>query len=152
TGFSWGSVTGNSNGTQTSTDSTSGTYVISNATATLATNFRDAINACNTSFSAVGATATAAGSTVTVTNTTHGTIAVSAFSVTAANNTNIFLWGAVAPGTLGTQSCTSSTAGTYITAATTSALATNLAAVINSCSPSFFVGVTATANSPSSGQ
>src|SRR5207249_2702302 len=144
TSFSWGSVTGNSNGTQTCTDSTIGTYVTSNATATLATNLRDAINACNTSFSAVGTTATASGSTVTVTNTTKGTTSVSAFSVGAANNSSIFSWGSVTAGTNGSNACGSSTAGTFATSASTTTLASNLAAAINLCPAG--AGVSATSS------
>src|SRR5207249_459220 len=70
--YSWGAISGNSPGSATCPSSTTGTFATSGNTTTLAVNIRDAINACNTAFPAVGASASASTNTVTVTDTTPG--------------------------------------------------------------------------------
>src|SRR5439155_1765609 len=76
----------------------------------------------------VGFTASASGSSVTVTDSIPGDQSVSTFAVNTSNNAGIFDWGAgVTTGTLGTNACSSTTAGTFATSSSTTTLASNVA-------------------------
>ncbi|MGD0911741.1 MAG: hypothetical protein ABR928_07590 [Terracidiphilus sp.] len=147
--FSWGSVTAGGNGSNACTSSTAGTYATSNVTTTLASNISAAINACDTSYSAVGATSSyTSGSAFTVTDTTPGNLG---FSATDANSSSIFSWGTVTAGTNGSNACTSATVGTFTNSLTTATVASNIEAAImsTSCQTTFPVGFTASYTSGS---
>src|SRR5439155_9847709 len=158
-GFSWGSITGNSNGTTSAScggiaPNLTATFATSSSPSTLASNLGNgatsAIGRCAASLGL--STPSATGSTVTITSTQLGT-AGNHITVGATNNTSIYTWSGPTAAIDGTQTCGSSTSGTFISGATPSDVATNLAAAINACSSAFgAVGVTAVANSPSSGQ
>ena len=140
--FSWSSVTAGSYGTNGCSNSTTGTFASGSTTASVASNIAAAINSCNTSYPAIGITASySSGSTFTVTNPTPGPY----LAVTGANLGSLYSWGAVTGGSAGTNTCTSSTSGTFATSITTTTLATNLAAAVNDCPAA--AGVTASASS-----
>src|SRR5437867_1307587 len=82
------SLTVGSNGTTTCGSSTSGTFAISSTLGTEATSLRDAINACPV---AAGVTASASGSTTTVTARTNGT---AGNSISLGNTLTGFSWAA----------------------------------------------------------
>ncbi len=137
--FVWSAVTSGSSGSNGCTSATTGTFASGSSIAAVAANIAAAINACNSSYPAVGATASyTSGSTFTVSGAAAGPY----LAVGASNNTNLFSWGTVTPGTAGTNACTSSTSGTFATSNNTTTLATNLAAAINACPAA--AGVTAT--------
>jgi len=133
--FSWGSgVTAGTDGSGACTTKNLGTYATASTTLTLAGNLAAAINACNTSYPAVGATAHDNGnSSFTVSNTTPGTTSVSTFSVGATGSG--FSWGSgVTAGTNGSASCSgsgTSYSGTFITSNTMSTLAGNFNTALN---------------------
>ena len=114
--------------------------------ATAATNLANAINACNTSYSAVGVTASATGNVVTIASTTLGS---PASSLTLSNTASNFVWSTVTTGSP-SNGCTSATTGTFASGANTAAEAANIAAAINACNSSYpAVGVTASYTSGS---
>jgi len=137
--FSWGSgATAGSNGTSTCSTTTAGTYAYSSVTTTLASNIAAAINACNTAYPAVGATANySSGSTFTIYDTTPGSTGTFTFTLGQTNASGIFGWSGQTSGSNGgTSTCTGSApsfAGTYATSSSTSTLATNFRAAINAC-------------------
>jgi hypothetical protein len=105
----------------------------------VAANIAAAINACNSSYPAVGVTASyASGSTFTVSSVAVGPY----LAVAASNNTGLFTWGTVTAGSAGSNACASSTTGTFATSNSVATLATNLAAAINACTAAT-TGVTA---------
>ncbi len=142
-----GSIPGYAAGTNACTSSTAGTFAINSTPSIVASNLANAINACNSSYSAVGVTASAAGRVVTIASTTLGSPASSlALSKTASN----FVWSAVTTGSPGSNSCTSATTGTFAGGGSTAAEAANIAAAINACNSSYpAVGVTASYTSGS---
>ena len=73
-GFGWsGGTLGGGSDTNGCTSATVGNFVNSSTVGTAAANLRDAINSCNGSFPAVGATSTATAGVTTITATTPGT-------------------------------------------------------------------------------
>ncbi len=140
--FVWSAVTTGS-GSNGCTSATTGTFASGSSTATEAANIAAAINACNSSYPAVGVTASyTSGSTFTVSGVAAGPY----LAVGASNNTGLFSWGTVTAGTAGTNACASSTSGTFAASNSTVTLATNLAAAINACPAA--AGVTAVASGP----
>ena len=140
TDFSWGSVSGNSAGSNTCNSSTSGYFAtVPSGTAgastaglgDLASNLAAAINSCNSAYpTLVGATANyASGTSFTVTDTIPG----SSGSFSDSNVTNIFSWTSTSTGSNGSNSCSSSTTALYGTSTSTSTLAGNLRSAINDC-------------------
>jgi len=141
--FVWSAVTTGSAGSNGCTSATTGTFISGSSIAAEASNIAAAINACNTSYPAVGVTASyTSGSTFTVTSAAAGAY----LAVGASNNTGLFSWGTVTAGTAGSNTCTSSTAGTFAASNSIATLAKNLAAAINACPAA--AGVTATAAGP----
>jgi hypothetical protein len=132
-------------GANSCTSATTGTFGVSATTTTSASNLETAINACNTSYSAVGATATLSGSSVIVSNTTLGDLTISNFAVGGSGlPASVFSWGSVTAGSDGSNGCTGSTTATYMTSSSTSTLASNLSAAINDCTSG--TGVTSSAS------
>jgi hypothetical protein len=143
TNFVWSAVTTGSPGSNGCTSATTGTFAGGASTAAEAANIAAAINACNSSYPAVGVTANyAAGSTFTVSSVATGPY----LAVGASNNAGLFSWGSVTAGTAGTNTCPSSTTGTFAASNSTVTLATNLTAAINACPAA--AGVTAVASGP----
>ncbi len=141
--FVWSAVTTGSPGSNGCTSATTGTFAGGSSTAAEAANIAAAINACNSSYPAVGVTASyTSGSTFTVSSVAAGPY----LAVGASNNAGLFSWGTVTAGTSGTNTCPSSTTGTFATSNSTVTLATNLAAAINACPAA--AGVTAIAAGP----
>ena len=132
--FSWTSSTAGSNGSNSCTGSTSGTFAAANTTALLAQSLASAITACNTGNSAVGATATASSSTVTVTDTTPGA-SINTFSVANGGTNPITSTWTSNPGTNGSATCAfvsgTSYSGQFVNSSTPSTLATNFNAALN---------------------
>jgi len=140
--FVWSPVTTGS-GSNGCTSATTGTFAAGSSTAAEAANIAAAINACNSSYPAVGATASyTSGSTFTVTGAAAGPY----LAVGESNNTGLFTWGAVTAGTAGANACTGSTAGTFAASNVIATLATNLTAAITACTAA--TGVTAVASGP----
>jgi hypothetical protein len=105
----------------------------------VASNIAAAINACNSSYPAVGVTANyTSGNTFTVTSPAAGPF----LTESGSNLAGLFSWGTVVAGTAGSNSCGSSTSGTFATSNNTTTLASNLAAAIALCPAA--AGVTAT--------
>jgi hypothetical protein len=134
--FSWGAITPGSNGSNTCTSPTSGTFQLNTAstvptTTTEANNFATELTACNTSNAKVGLTATNSGSGVTAT----ADVAGSTPGVSAASTFSNFTWSGGGAFTNGTNGTTSSTTfaywagGTYDTAAQ---VAANIVTAVNS--------------------
>lgn len=141
-----GSIPGYPAGTNACTSATAGTFSVSSNPAIVASNLANAINACNSSYAAVGVTAYATGNVVTIASTTLGS---PASTLTLGGNASNFVWSAVTTGLPPTNGCTSSTTGTFASGISNAAEAANIAAAINACNTSFpAVGVTAT---PASG-
>jgi len=137
--FVWSSVTPGTAGTNACTSSTTGSFATSNSNATVASNLAAAINACTTSYPAVGFTASyGSGNTFMVTSPIPGPF----LAVGASNNAGLFSWGSVSGGSAGSNTCTTSTSGTFATSSSTTTLASNLATAIAACPPA--AGVTAT--------
>jgi len=135
--FVWSAVTSGSPSTNGCTSATTGTFG-SGSTATVASNIAAAINACNSSYPAVGVTASyTSGSTFTVSSVAGGPY----LAVGASNNSGLFSWGTVTAGSAGSNTCTGSTSGTFATSNSVATLASNLAAAINACTAA--AGVTA---------
>ena len=127
--FLWSAVTSGLPSTNGCTSATTGTFA-SGSAATVASNIAAAINACNSSYPAVGVTASyTSGSTFTVSSVAPGPY----LAVGASNNTGLFSWGTVTAGSAGTNTCSSSTSGTFAASNSVATLATNLAAAINAC-------------------
>ena len=123
------------------TSSTAGTLNSSTTPATQASYLAGAINSCDIAYPAVGVTATASGGVVTVTDTTPGS---SATALSFGGNASGLTWSSVTAGSNGSNGCSSATTGTFATGSTTAAVASNIAAAINSCNSSYpAVGVTA---------
>src|SRR5439155_6299785 len=120
-------LTAATSGSNACASATAGTFVTSATTSTEAANLRDAINNCNTSFPAVGFTATSSTNTTTVTAVNPGS------GFTFAESAGGFSWGSTVNGTNGSNTCPSSTTGTFATSSSTTTLAANLAAAINAC-------------------
>ncbi len=143
---STGSIPAYTSGTNGCTSSTAGTFIVSTYPSTSATNLANAINACNTSYSAVGVTASATGNVVTVASTTLGS---PTSSLTLSNTASNFVWSTVTTGSP-SNGCSSATTGTFASGANTAAEAANIAAAINACNSSYpAVGVTASYTSGS---
>ena len=137
---STGSIPAYTSGTNGCTSATAGTFIVSTSPSTSAINLANAINACYSSYSAVGVTAYATGNVVTVASTTMGS---PASSLTLSNTASNFVWSAPTSG-VPVNGCTSPTTGTFASGST-SAIASNIAAAINACNSSYpAVGVTAT--------
>src|ERR1051326_6895529 len=98
--FSWGTITNGADGSNVCFNSTTGTFANSTSTTTLASNLATAINNCNTSFPAVGLTATSSTNTTTVTAAAKGSAITLDTTGTDANN---FSWGSVSAGTDGSN-------------------------------------------------
>jgi hypothetical protein len=142
-----GSIPAYAAGTNACTSATAGTFAISSNPAVVASNLAAAINACNTSYPAVGVTATSTGNVVTVSSTTLGS---PASSLTLSKTATNFVWSAVTTGSAGSNGCTSATSGTFIYGGSTAAEASNIAAAINACNSAYpAVGVTASYTSGS---
>ncbi len=123
------------------TSSTAGAVSPNSTPATMASYLAAAINSCENSYPAVGLTASVNGGAVTITDTTPGSDATNFILGGTASN---FAWGSVTAGSVGTNGCTSATTGTFATGNTTAAVASNIAAAINSCNSSYpAVGVVA---------
>ena len=123
------------------TSSTAGTLNASTTPATMASYLASAINSCDIAYPAVGVTATASGGVVTVTDTAPGS---SATALSFGGNASDLTWSSVTAGSPGSNGCTSSTTGTFASGSTTAAVASNIAAAINSCNSSYpAVGVIA---------
>ncbi len=136
-----GFIPGYAAGTNACTSATSGTFSVSANPAIVASNLANAINACNSSYSAVGVTAYATGNVVTIASTTLGS---PASSLTLSKTASNFVWSVVTTGSPGSNGCTSATAGTFAAGGSTAAEAANIAAAINACNSSYpAVGVTA---------
>ncbi|MGD0792933.1 MAG: hypothetical protein ABR920_14295 [Terriglobales bacterium] len=136
--FVWSAVTTGSPGSNGCTSATTGTFASGSSNAAEASNIAAAINACNSSYPAVGVTASyTSGSTFTVSSVAAGPY----LAVGASNNSGLFSWGTLTAGSAGTNTCPSSTTGTFATSNNTVTLATNLAAAINACPAA--AGVTA---------
>jgi hypothetical protein len=137
--FSWGSgVTAGTNGSNACTSPTAGTFQTANATTTLASNLAAAINACNTSYPAVGATASySSGSAFTITDTTPGSNSTFTFTLNDTNTSGIFSWSGVTSGSNGSTNTCSGTApnftGTYETSSSTTTLAGYFNTAIGVC-------------------
>ena len=142
-----GFIPGYAAGTNACTSATAGTFSVNSNPAIVASNLANAINACNSSYSAVGVTASAAGNVVTIASTTLGS---PASSLTLSKTASNFVWSAVTTGSPGSNSCTSATTGTFAGGGSTAAEAANIAAAINACNSSYpAVGVTASYTSGS---
>ena len=113
------------------TSATAGTFVASATASTEATNFATAITNCETSFPAVGVTATHTGTNAfaTVTEVPPGNFLTE--SDTGLTNGTI---GTIVTGTNGSATCASSTVGHYATSNSTTTLASDLAAMFEACS------------------
>jgi|CZLA01.1.fsa_nt_gi hypothetical protein len=136
--FVWSAVTTGSPSNGCSSPTT-GTFAAGATTAAEAANIAAAINACNTSFPAVGVTASyTSGNTFTASGVAAGPY----LAVGASNNAGLFSWGTVTAGSAGSNACPSSTTGTFAISNSPITLATNLAAAINACPAA--AGVTAT--------
>jgi hypothetical protein len=141
--FVWSAVTTGSPGSNSCTSATTGTFAGGSSTAAEAANIAAAINACNSSYPAVGVTASyTSGSTFTVSSVATGPY----LAVGASNNAGLFSWGTVTAGSAGTNACASSTTGTFTASNSTVTLAKNLAVAINACPAA--AGVTAIAAGP----
>ena len=141
--FVWSAVTTGS-GSNGCTSATTGTFAAGSSNAAEAANIAAAINACNSSYPAVGATASyTSGSTFTVSGASAGPY----LAIGESNNTGLFTWGAVTAGTAGSNTCTNSTTGTFAASNVIATLATNLAAAISACTPAT-TGVTAVGSGP----
>jgi hypothetical protein len=137
--FVWSAVTTGSPGSNSCTSATTGTFISGSSTAAEASNVAAAINACNSSYPAVGVTASyTSGNTFTVSSVAAGPY----LTVAASNNAGLFSWGTVTAGSAGSNTCPSSTTGTFATSNSAVTLATNLTAAINACPVA--AGVTAT--------
>src|SRR5208283_4497113 len=133
--FVWSAVTAGGSGSNGCTSATTGTFIAGSTTAAEASNIAAAINACNSSYPAVGVTAGyTSGSTYTVSSVAAGPY----LAVGASNNATLFSWGAV---TAGSAACTGSTTGTFAISNNLTTLATNLKTAINDCTAA--AGVTA---------
>jgi hypothetical protein len=142
-----GSIPAYAAGTNACTSGSAGTFAISSNPAVVASNLAAAINACNTSYPAVGVTASSTGNVVTIGSTTLGS---PASSLTLSNTASNFVWSTVTSGSSGSNGCTSATAGTFISGGTSAAEASNIAAAINACNSAYSaVGVTASYTSGS---
>ncbi len=140
-GFGWsGGTLGGGSDTNGCTSATVGNFVNSSTVGTAAANLSDAINSCNGSFPAVGATSTATAGVTTITATTPGTD----IALSGAEALGNFSWGTPATGSNGTNTCTSATTGTFAISSTTGTEATNLRDAIIACPVA--AGVTATAS------
>jgi hypothetical protein len=136
-----GSIPGYTSGTNGCTSATAGTFIVSSIPATAATNLANAINACNSAYAAVGVTAYATGSVVTIASTTLGS---PASSLTLGGNASNFVWSSVTTGGSPTNGCSSATTGTFASGSSAAAEASNIAAAINACNSSYAaVGLTA---------
>jgi hypothetical protein len=138
--FSWGSATTGSAGSNACTTN-SGTFAANSSAATEASNLAAAITAC----SAATVTASASGTTVTVTAKTAGT---GGNSITSTDSMAGFGWtaGTLAGGSDGDATGTNFPYWTTNNYATTTVLATNLAAAINRGTNGSSVGVSATSS------
>ncbi len=135
--FVWSGVTTGS-GSNGCTSATTGTFAAGAGTAAEAANIAAAINACNSSYPAVGVTASyTSGSTFTVSGVAGGPY----LAIGASSNAGLFTWGTVTAGSAGSNTCASSTSGTFAASNSTITLATNLETAINDCPAA--VGVTA---------
>ncbi len=136
--FVWSAVTSGGSSTNGCINPTIGTFVSGGSTAATAANIAAAINTCNSSYPAVGATASyTSGNTFTVSSVAGGPY----LAVGASNNAGLFSWGTVTAGSAGTNACTGSTTGTFAISNNTTTLATNLVTAINDCTAAS--GVTA---------
>lgn len=136
-----GFIPGYAAGTNACTSATAGTFSVSSNPAIVASNLANAINACNSSFAAVGVTASATGNVVTIASTTLGS---PASSLTLSNTASNFVWSVVTTGNPGSNGCTSATTGTFASGSSNATEAANIAAAINACNSSYpAVGVTA---------
>src|SRR5207245_10568228 len=102
------------------TSAASGNFVNNTAVATAAANLAAAITACNSSFPAVGATATSSAGVTTVTATASGTD----ITISGANSLGNFSWGGATAGSNGSNTCPSSTSGTFAISNSTTTEAT----------------------------
>ncbi len=135
-------IPGFNSGSGACTSATAGSFnfAMGSTPTTFAGYVAAAINSCSTSYSAVGATATANEGVVTITGTTLG----SGQSFTLGGTASNFTWSGVTAGSNGSNGCSSATTGTFATGSTNAAVASNIAAAINSCNSSYpAVGVTA---------
>jgi hypothetical protein len=142
--FTWGGVTAGTNGSA-GCAGTTGTFVTSNNTTTLAGDVSAAIALCPAS---AGISATSSTNTVTVSDTTLGASDTSAFSVTATNNTGLFSWGTPSAGNDGSYTCSGSSSpytATYATSSSTTTLAAHLSSAITNCNGST-IGVSSTSS------
>jgi len=140
---SFSGATPGSNGSQTCTSSTAGTFAIpaTVTTANEAANIAAAISACATTYPNIGITVgTVSGSTIPITENTPGAF----LSISPVGN-SIFTWSAVGGNSAGTNACTSATTGTFATSNSTATIASNIATAINSasCQTTYPVGLTA---------
>src|SRR5208337_3531112 len=120
-----------------------GTFASGSSIAAEAANIAAAINACNSSYPAVGVTASyTSGSTFTVSSVAAGPY----LAVGASNNAGLFSWGTVTAGSAGSNACTGSTTGTFAANSSAVTLATNMAAAITACTAA--AGVTAVESGP----
>src|SRR5208337_4579542 len=102
-----------------------GTFASGSSIAAEAANIAAAINACNSSYPAVGVTASyTSGSTFTVSSVAPGPY----LAVGASNNTGLFSWGTVTAGSAGSNTCAYWSGAAYVS---TAQVATNIAAAIN---------------------
>jgi hypothetical protein len=127
--FAWSAVTTGLPPVNGCSSATNGTFALGANTTAEAANIAAAINACNTSYPAVGITALSTGNTFTVTSAAAGPY----LAVGAANNTGLFSWGAVTAGSAGTNTCPSLTSGTFATSNNTVTLASNLKTALQAC-------------------
>ena len=137
--FAWSATTANGSwGSNGCTSSLVGTFASGATTATVASNIAAAITSCNSSYSAVGLTASyTSGSTFTVANPTPGPY-LTVLSGTPADVSFATATG----GSAGSNTCTGNTTGTFATSLVAATLATNVAAAINGCTAAT-TGVTA---------
>jgi hypothetical protein len=137
--FVWSVVTTGGSGSNGCISSTTGTFISGATPAADASNIAAAINACNSSYPAVGVTASyTSGATFTVSSVAGGPY----LAVGASHNTGLFTWGTLTAGSAGSNGCTGSTTGTFATSNNTTTLATNLVTAITACTAA--AGITAT--------
>ncbi len=128
-------------GSNACTSSTTGAVTPNSTPDTMASYLAAAINSCDTSYPAVGVTASVNGGAVIITDTTPGSTST---ALALGGTATKLAWSGVTAGSLGTNGCTSATTGTFATGSTTAAVASNIAAAINSCNASYpAVGVIA---------
>jgi hypothetical protein len=130
-----------SDGSQTCTGSTAGTFLIPSPTlntSTEAASIASAISACATGNASVGVTVgTVSANVIPVSENTPGPF----LSILPVGNP-IFTWSAVGGNSAGSNTCTGNTTGTFATSLVAATLATNVAAAINGCTAAT-TGVTA---------